>query len=152
MSSNRFIVAGLAVVGAFAIGRFVAPDPAPAPAPPATASPAPARAGFVAPMPSRTTVVREIVREVDREPPTATEEEAAPEELERRATALDRARTIIDGAVRAGRWTRDDAKTLAEIMPTLDREGASEVMTALIGPINAGRLTLETSGLLFDPT
>ncbi len=152
MSSHRLVVAGLAIAGAFAIGRFIAPDPAPAPAPQPSATTAPARAAFFAPAPNRTTVVREIVREVDREPPPAIEDEPAPEELERRATALDRARTLIDGAMRAGRWTRDDAKALGEVMPALDREGASEVMTALIKPINAGQLTLETSGSLFDPT
>lgn len=144
MTTSRSVLAGAAVVGAFVVGRFVAPEP-PAPPPPlvhtVTAPSAPGR-----------TVVREIVREVDREQPPPPEVHVAPDVIERHQEALSRARSIVSSAVGAGRWTRTDAQALVEVLPSLDREGADEVMTALIAPINAGHVKVETSGSLLDPT
>ena len=148
MTQKSSLFAGLVVVGAFAIGRYLAPDPAP------PAAPAPIVRTIAAPGTTNTVVrEREIVREVDRAP-AAAEDKAAlpPEQIERHETARTKARAVVDAAVHAGRWTRADAQALLEVLPNLDREGADEVMTALIVPINAGHVKVETSGSLLDPT
>jgi hypothetical protein len=150
MSNRSSALIGLTVVGAFAIGRFLAPESS---APQAASAP---RAAVVAaPSASSRTVVREIVREVDRETPdraAADGEEPAPEVVAQRDLARSKARTIIGSAVQARRWTKTDAQSLLELLPQLDRDGADEVMNALIAPINAGQMTVETSGSLLDPT
>jgi len=146
--STRSTVLGLAVVGAFFIGRYLAPDPTPAVA---TATQAPARAAA----PGTTTIVREIVRpEASRvEAPVAqVADDTPPEVIEQRAKALVKARTIVDTAIGAGRWTGADAAALLEVLPQLDGDGAATIMTTLITPINKGQLKLETAGALLDPT
>ena len=149
MTPNRGYLAGLVVVGAFVLGRYLGPEPT-APA----ASPAPAPVVHAVAAPSSTVVrEREIVREIDREAPPAPAVEApSPEQLQRSADALTKARSIVSSAVSAGRWTRTDAQALLGVLSDLDRDGASEVMTALIAPINAGHMNVETSGSLLDPT
>lgn len=148
--STRSTVLGLAVVGAFFVGRFLAPEP--------EAAVVPAR--VVAPGAATTTIVREIVRPETRSQVEHVEVPAAPAALddtppaviEQRAKALAKARTIVDAAIQVRRWTGADAAALLEVFPLLDRDGAATILTTLITPINAGNLKLETSGSLLDPT
>ena len=148
--STRSTVLGLAVVGAFFVGRFLAPEPAVAVAP----------AQAVAAGGGTTTIVREIVRpemqtpveRVEAPAATVTPDDAPPAVIEQRAKALVKARTIVDTAVHAKRWTGADAAALLEVFPQLDRDGAATILTTLITPINTGHMKLETSGSLLDPT
>lgn len=149
--STRSTVLGLAVVGAFFIGRYLAPD-ASGPGPAAAVAP-PARAMVPETTPVTTTIVREVVRpQVAAPGAEVAPDDPSPAVIEERARAVARARTIVDTAIAAKRWTGADAAALLEVLPQLDGDGAAAIMTTLITPINTGHMKLETSGSVLDPT
>jgi hypothetical protein len=69
---------------------------------------------------------------------------AAPPSSEQEA-ALQSARSIVDGAIRRGELTRNDAATLHEQLVAANRpEEANELMASLAAAMNAGKLPPDT--------
>jgi hypothetical protein len=98
------------------------------------------------------TVVRAAVREALATAPAAAEAPTPPPVTDAELRAADDAHALVADAVDAGRWTREDAGALRALLPRLAAEDFDAVMTALIAPVNEGRVIVETSGSLLDPT
>ena len=126
---KQFLLVTALLVGAFFAGRGVAPD-----------APAPNREGVVKPPEIRT-----VIRTVEREVPVAEHVDVPAPHVEQPS--------VVATAVRSGRWTRDDARQLLDLMTQLDDHQFDAVMDELVLAINSGRLRIETSnGSLLDPT
>jgi hypothetical protein len=154
MSTRSTLLTAATIIGAFVVGRMLASDE-PAPAPLASKPrQAPPSAGISA------AEIRHAVRaELQRERPTTVltreavvEEEPSSEVLEQRAKALMQARAVVNSAVSARKWTDADARALLGLMPLLGGEEHDEILTSLIGPVNAGHMKVETTGSLLDPS
>ena len=72
--------------------------------------------------------------------PVAT---APPPPTDAEAAAREQARSLIDAAVTAGRWTRDDAAELASLLPALDEEARRGALRTLVPALNDGHLALD---------
>ena len=55
----------------------------------------------------------------------------------RNRQAFGDARSVVDYAIQDGRWTRDDAESLRELLPLLTGEQQEEVLAALLPELNA---------------
>ena len=149
MSTRNTLLGASALVGAFFVGRMLADPPAapPPPPPPPTivqqVQPAQLRSAIRAELQQPITVVQQAPIE---------EAEPTPEAREQRATALVKAHGVVDAAIRVGRWTSNDARALLAVMPQLGPDEYDEIMSALIRPVNAQQVKVETSGHLLDPS
>lgn len=157
---KMFVAAGLVLValGGYALGSMrdptvvrLAPPVAAAPAVRTVTVPAPAAPIHAAEVEAavRAAIRAELARAPEGEP---APEEPTPDEVAHRAASFEQARGIVDRAVGAGRWTRDDVIALRGVLPDLGPEEFDAVMSALIAPVNAGRVDIQTHGSLLDPS
>jgi hypothetical protein len=80
------------------------------------------------------------------EPEPAPELEEPPAESAEQIAAAARARALFDQAMRANRWTDEDAATLRELMGQVSPAVERELLGTLVAALNEQRIELATLG------
>jgi hypothetical protein len=143
--SRGLVLAGLAVIGAFALGtRFSASTERVE----VHREPGTTRVVTETRTAAGATLTAEQVRSIVREELATTREPAAPEPqaVEAREQSAARAHEVVARAIDQGTWTEQDRDDLLTAMRDLDRAHADDVLAELFPALNDGRVRLTFDG------
>jgi hypothetical protein len=98
-------------------------------------------------------LAEQLSQRIRQEPPSAVAEpasgaaDAGDRDLEPdTVAAVAEGQRLVDGALRSGQWTDEQADALRALIPRIGGEHHLELIRQLIVPINEGRVTYDGSG------